>query len=75
MLSPKALRAAWEKFSCGDPLSNPELNALIAQCEAALPYLKARGPGFRLALVPTLQAHNTLLEYKAARQVSRSRLA
>ena len=54
----------WKELDRGDPLSIVELDACINEIEAAMPYLRSRGP--ILALV-WKDAHTRLYELKRIR--------
>lgn len=66
-------RDIWRRFSRGDHITDVELNTILEEAKAALPYLQNRGETFALALIPTKHTINNLEDYKRARQSQRIR--
>lgn len=64
------LKAAWDKFSVGDSISDEELDGMIKQTEAALPYLIARSE-YTLARRDAAITLNRLQSYQQARKADR----
>jgi hypothetical protein len=68
MLTETQMNEAWEKFGRGDGLTDEELDAMIAQTEAALPYLFARGRDFFLARKETILNLDRLKDFRKWRK-------
>lgn len=63
--SPKEV---WEAVGRGEKVSDDDLEALIVEAEAALPYISNRGPEYRLIQKDTLQMLRILKDYRLNRQ-------
>jgi len=66
------IQKGWEIYHSTQNLlliSNEVLLAMLAELEAALPYLQSRGDKFYLALVETYKDHNTLLDLQRERGI------
>jgi len=66
------LKKAWESYCKGDPISDEELGAMIAQAKDALVYFEDRGPDYHLAKVETILSLSNLQRIKMAREVRKS---
>ena len=66
--TPEQIKKGWEKFHHGDMISTPVIEAMLAEVEAALPYLRSRGEAYHLATRDTYQAMATLESYLRARK-------
>ena len=64
----KDLRDAWQRFDRGDFIDTPTLETMISQAEAALEYMWARGPEYRLAATPTHLAVQKMRDWVKARK-------
>lgn len=61
------LKGAWVKLRDGDAITDNELTAMIAQAEAAMPYLRSR-PDYGLACKDTAVTLDSLKGYQTARK-------
>jgi hypothetical protein len=59
----------WKKFETADIFSDEELNLLLQEVEAALPYLEHRMPHTSLATIDAWRTLDRLRDIKRARQL------